>query len=187
MSKHRPDEDRRLMRRVAAGERSALEEVHARFSGELFRYVLTLSRNRQTAEEILQDTLVAVWRGAGTFEGRSGVKAWIFGVARRQVHNTLRRPKHAWAGEEDLDMHPSADHGPEEVLLDGVRREELAALVGQLSPVHHEALALFFFHELSYEEIAKVLEVPAGTVKSRLSNAKRALRTMVEASEVRER
>lgn len=174
------------MRRVGAGERAALEEVYARFGGELFRYVLTLSRDRQTAEEILQDTLVAVWRGADTFEGRSGVRAWLFGVARRQAYNTLRRPARVWAGEEDLRAHPSDEPVPEEVLLAGARKEEIASLMDRLSSVHREALALIFLHELSYEETAKVLEVPVGTVKSRLSNAKKALRTLVQVSEERE-
>ena len=180
------DRDRLVLERVAAGERAALEEVYARFGGALFRYLLTLAPDRRVAEEILQDTLVAVWRGAGTYRGRSSVRSWLFGIARRQAHNTLRRRGPSLAPEDDLRSYPSPESGPEDALLTGTRREELMMLVGQLSPVHREVLALFFFHELSYEETAGVLGVPVGTVKSRLSNAKKAMRTLMRAPEERE-
>ena len=184
--KHPVDGDRLVLERVAAGERAALEEVYARFGGSLFRYLSTLASDRRVAEEILQDTLVAVWRGAGTYRGDSSVRTWLFGIARRQAHNTLRRREPGLALEEDLRSYPSPESGPEDALLADARTEELMGLVGRISPLHREVLALFFFHELSYEETARVLEVPVGTVKSRLSNAKKALRTLMQAPEERE-
>ena len=184
--KHPVDEDGLVLERVAAGERAALEEVYARFGGALFRYLSTLASDRRVAEEILQDTLVAVWRGAGSYRGRSSVRTWLFGIARRQAHNTLRRRGPQLAQEDEIHSRPALEPGPEEALLADARREELAGLVVRLSPVHREVLALFFFHELSYEETARVLEVPVGTVKSRLSNAKKALRTLMQPPEERE-
>ena len=184
--KHPVDEDGLVLERVAAGERAALEEVYARFGGALFRYLSTLASDRRVAEEILQDTLVAVWRGAGSYRGRSSVRTWLFGIARRQAHNTLRRRGPQLAPEDEIHSRPALEPGPEEALLADARREELAGLVVRLSPVHREVLALFFFHELSYEETARVLEVPVGTVKSRLSNAKKALRTLMQPPEERE-
>ena len=177
------DEDRLLLKRVAAGERAALEEVYARFGGALFRYLLTLASDRRVAEEILQDTLLAVWRGAGTYRERSSVRTWMFGIARRQAHNTLRWREPGFALEEDLRSQPSPEPEPEDAMISGARTEELMELVGRLSGMHREVLALFFFHELSYEETAGVLGIPVGTVKSRLSNAKRALRGMLQAPE----
>ena len=180
------DEDRLVLKRVAAGEGPALEEVYARFGGALFRYLLTLASDRRVAEEILQDTLLAVWRGAGTYRGGASVRTWMFGVARRQAHNTLRRREPSLAPEEDLRPYPSPEPEPEDALIVGARTEELMNFVGRLSSVHREVLALFFFNELSYEETARVLEVPVGTVKSRLSNSKKALRKLMQAPEERE-
>lgn len=179
VSKRPVDEDRRLLARVASGDRDALEEIYGRFGRTLFGYLLTLSPDRQLAEEILQDTLVAVWRGAGAYAGRSSVRTWLFGVARRQAHNTLRRRTPLLAGEDALDSLPAPDPGPEAALLAGVDREELADRVTNLAPLHREVLDLFFFRGLSYEETSEVLGVPVGTVKSRLSNAKRALRAVL--------
>ena len=177
------DRDRLVLARVAAGERAALEEVYARFGGALFRYLATLTSDRRLAEEILQDTLVAVWRGAGTYRGRASVRTWLFGVARRRAYDTLRRHGPSFAPEEDLRFYPSPELEPEDALIANARSGELLGLIVRLSPLHREVLALFFFHELSYEETAKVLEVPVGTVKSRLSNAKKALRKLTQAAE----
>lgn len=174
------DGDRLLLRRVASGDQKALAEVHDRFGRSLFGYLLTLSPDRQLAEEILQDTLVAVWRNAGSYAGRSSVKTWVFGICRRQAHNALRRRNVPLTDEVPSDTLPATDPGPEETLLTGVRRQELADRIGGLSPLHREALVLFFFEGLSYEETAEVAGVPVGTVKSRLSNAKRALRNAMQ-------
>ena len=180
VSKRRVDEDLSLIGRVASGDKQALGEVYDRFGGALFRYLVTLTGDYQVAEEVLQDTLVAVWRSARTFRGRSSAKTWVFGVARRQAHNTLRRRDLPLTGEDALRVFPDEEAGPEEGVISEVRREELEAAIGRLSPVHREVLVLIFFNELSYEETAEVLGVPIGTVKSRLSNAKKSLRSQLQ-------
>lgn len=174
------DGDRILLRRVAAGDQRALAELYDRFGRSLFGYLLTLSQDRQLAEEILQDTLVAVWRGAGSYAGRSSVKTWIFGVCRRQAHNALRRRSLPLASNDVFDALPTPDPGPEDVLLTEFWQRELSDRLDGLAPLYREALVLFFFQGLSYEETAEVTGVPMGTVKSRLSNAKRALRDQMQ-------
>lgn len=180
MERRPPDEERRVLARVASGERRALEELYERLGQRLFRYLLAISSDRQLAEETLQDTLVAVWRGAGSYRGDSSARSWVFGIARRRAHSALRGRNLPISEESDLESLPTPEYGPEDTALAGSRSEELAGLIGKLSTVHREALALVFFHQLSYEETAAVLDVPVGTVKSRLSNAKRALRKLHE-------
>src|SRR4051812_38715149 len=79
-----------LLRRIAGGDREALVDLYNRYQRPLFRYLCQMTPDRGLAEEILQDTLVAVWQGAASFEGRSALRTWVFGIARRQAHNTLR-------------------------------------------------------------------------------------------------
>ena len=171
-----------LVARVAAGEKKALQEIYARFSSPLLHYLLTLAPDRRVAEEILQDTFVAVWRGAQTFAGRSSARTWIFGIARRQASNTLRRRGLPLHDGYEIDVLPLREQAPEEALLAGTVREEIAAQIRRLSPIHREVIDLVFYHGLSYAEVSEVLEVPVGTVKSRLSTAKRALRVFLTAS-----
>lgn len=176
------DEDRTLLRRVSRGDERALEDLYARHGGALFGYLLLLSPgDRGLAEEVLQDTLVAAWRGAGSFRGGSSVKTWLFGIGRRRMRDAQRkRGLPPLDGEGLLEALPAREPGPEEALSRSESGAELERCIGRLSEPHREALALVFFHELSYAEAAEVLGVPIGTVKSRLSNAKRALRGLLE-------
>lgn len=174
-------DDAQLIRRIARGDRQALSELYTRYQRALFAYLLQLTPDYGLAEELLQDTLVAVWKSARNFEGRSGVLTWLIGIARRQAHNTLRQRRIPLTDLAELEYMPASDLEPEEVILAGAARDELAEAFRQLAPVHREVLLLTFVQELSYQETATVLDVPLGTVKSRLSNARRALRALLDA------
>ncbi len=176
-------DDAEMVQRVARGDRQALAELYARYQRPLFHYLLQLTPDYGLAEEMLQDTLVAVWKSALSFEGRSSVLTWLIGIARRQAHNTLRRHRLPVVDESELLELPASDPEPEEFTLASVERDELVAAFRQLAPVHREILTLTFVQELSYQETAQALGVPLGTVKSRLSNAKRALRVLLESRE----
>jgi RNA polymerase sigma-70 factor, ECF subfamily len=175
--------ERKLMQSIARGDREALAELYARYQRTLFHYLLQLTPDYGLAEEILQDTLLAIWQSAHRYEGRSCVQTWLIGVARRQAHNTLRQRKLPLADESALDGLPATDPEPEAYLLASIACDELTSLFRQLAPHHREVLALIFVQELSYAETATMLEVPIGTVKSRLNNARRALRVLLDTRE----
>jgi RNA polymerase sigma factor (sigma-70 family) len=174
------DDDLQTIRRIAAGDREALTELYLRYRQPIFRYLLQLTPDRGLAEELLQDTLVAVWRSAQGFAGRSSAQTWLLGIARRQAHNTLRQRGVALADAAELETLPASEPGPEATALASAARAQLASAFDQLAAVHREVLALTFVEGLSYQQIASVLGVPVGTVKSRLSNARRALRTLLD-------
>jgi RNA polymerase sigma factor (sigma-70 family) len=167
-----PD-DAALLARVATGHGGALTQLYRRHAHTLFGYLLRLAGDRMTAEEILQDTLLAVWRSAGSFAGRSSVRTWLFGVARRQAHNRLRGLP-APTAVEPVD-HRDVGPGPDELAIAAAGGTPVAAAIGRL-PVHHrEVVALAFVAGLPLAEVARVLGTPVGTVKSRLHHARAAL------------
>lgn len=170
------DDAVQLLQHIALGERQALAELYARYQRQVFAYLLQLTPDRGVAEEILQDTFVAVWKNASTFEGKSSVHTWILAIARRQAHNTLRQRTLSFVAEEELEALPSKDLEPEAALLASTHRESLITAFHRLAPHHREVLVLTFIEELSQQEIAQLLHIPVGTVKSRLSNARRQLR-----------
>lgn len=174
------DAERHLVHRVALGDRQALNSLVSRHQRMLFQYLVQITPNREVAEEILQDTFVAVWQSANTFGGRSSVRTWLIGIARRQAHNTLRRAQLSLAKEDELRDVPATEPEPEASALSTFEREALVEGLTKLSPLHREVLVLTFVHGLSYQEIAEALRVPVGTVRSRLSNAKVALRGHLE-------
>ncbi|GAB3900748.1 hypothetical protein GCM10029964_088560 [Kibdelosporangium lantanae] len=82
--------DEVLLRRVTGGDSAALTLLYSRHGDALFRYLVRLCVDRMRAEEVLQDTLLAVWRGADTYRGPAAVRSWLFGIARRQAYQHLR-------------------------------------------------------------------------------------------------
>src|SRR5579871_5883381 len=173
--------EQQVIHRIARGDREALADLYARYQRMLFTYLLQLTPDYGLAEEILQDTLVAVWKSASRFEGRSSVQTWLIGIARRQAHNTLRQRKLPLADETELAELVSNEPEPESSTLATLACDELTDAFRQLTPLHREVLALIFVQEFSYQETASILDVPVGTVKSRLSNARRALRALLDA------
>jgi RNA polymerase sigma-70 factor (ECF subfamily) len=186
---HQPptSDDRQLLQRIGRGDRQALTELYARHRQMLFHYLLHLTPDRGLAEELLQDTLVAVWKSAASFEGRSSVTTWLIGVTRRQAHNTLRRRGVELVDLTEVETMPASEPEPEDALLATMAREQVAEALGCLGPLHREVLMLAFVQELSYAEIAAALGVPIGTVKSRLSYAKRTLKAALVDREGAER
>src|SRR5579871_677682 len=168
--------EQQVIHRIARGDRESLADLYARYQRMLFTYLLQLTPDYGLAEEILQDTLVAVWKSAHRFEGRSSLQTWLIGIARRQAHNTLRQRKLPLADESEMEGLAATEPEPEAFTLASIARDELAEAFRQLAPLHREVLVLVFVYELSYEETATILGVPVGTVKSRICNARRALR-----------
>lgn len=177
------DDDLHMLKRIAAGDRQALSDLYIRYQRPLFSYLLQLTPDYGLAEELLQDTLVAVWKSAWSFEGRSTVLTWLIGIARRQAHNTLRQRKLPFVDEVELEGASVTEPEAEDFTLASVARAELVEAFKQLPPVHREVLVLVLVQELSYEEAARALSIPLGTVKSRLCNAKRMLRTLLTTRE----
>jgi RNA polymerase sigma-70 factor (ECF subfamily) len=149
-------------------------------------YLVQLTSDYGLAEELLQDTLLAIWTSATTFAGRSRPRTWLFGVARRQAHNTLRRhglplaPTHE---QEELAFLQDPDPGPEDAVLARAGQAAMAEALARLSTAHREILILVVVNGLPQHDLAEILGVPVGTVKSRLHAAKRALRLLLTASE----
>jgi RNA polymerase sigma factor (sigma-70 family) len=175
------EDDRDLLVQTGAGDRQALTELYTRYRGAIFAYLLRLTPDQYLAEDLLQETFVAVWKSAASFAGRSTVKTWLIGVAHRQAHNVLRRRPQPLADEAELAVVAARDPEPEDAALASATREELLAAIARLSLAHRETLALAFGQELSAAEIAEALDIPIGTVRSRLRDAKRLLRAALGA------
>lgn len=174
-------DEREVVSRMAAGDHSALMELYERYQRSLLSYLRLLTPDTGLAEELLQDTLLAAWTGARGYAGQASVQGWLLGIARRRAHDAMRRRSLRLVERSELESTPSAEPNPEDVALARAERTELATAIDQLGSIHREVLILTFVHELSYQDLSEVLGIPIGTVKSRLSNAKQALRTQLRA------
>jgi RNA polymerase sigma factor (sigma-70 family) len=168
-----------LARAASAGDPRALNELLTVLRPEALRLCARFLPSREDAEEACQDTLLAVARGVGRFNGQSSFHTWFYRVAAnraRSTHQTLRRRYLGEAAGVPLPDRP--DSGRTSVIA-GTRLDLLDALDG-LSPDHAEAAALRDVLGLSYSDIATLLDVPEGTVKSRIHEARRQLRRRLD-------
>lgn len=157
-----------LLARVARGDGGAFRDLYGRYADRVFRYALTLLRNRHLAEEVVQETMVAVWKTAGQFEGRSRPSTWLFGIARHQSFRLYRSETKGARVPTERDEEPDPS-----IVLDREARVQRA--IAGLPPEQREVVFLAFYEGLPYEQISEVQGVPEGTVKSRMFHAKNRL------------
>ena len=167
--------DAQLLRRIGQGDESAMAAFYREHGRVVFAHVLLVAGERVLAEEIVQDTMLAVWRGAGSFRGESSVRSWVIAIARRQTRDRLRGRRLRVVDDAVLADQPGAGPGPEVMALDRAELAEVMSAIRELAPRHREVLGLVFSSGLSLPEVAGVLEIPVGTVKSRLTAARTAL------------
>ena len=168
-------DDVQLLRRIGQGDEDAMAAFYREHGRVVLGQVLLVAGERVLAEEILQDTMLAVWRGASSFRGESSVRSWVIAIARRQTRDRLRSRRLRVVDDAFLADQPSSGPGPEVTALDRANLTEVTGAIRELAPAHREVLGLVFGSGLSLPEVAGVLEIPLGTVKSRLTAARAAL------------
>jgi RNA polymerase sigma-70 factor (ECF subfamily) len=172
--------DALLAVRCQIGERAAFDELITRWHQPLWRYLRRLSSSDDAARDIAQDTWIRVFRGIARLRDPAKLRSWLFGVARNVAMDQLRS-QYSQMPRVEVDLDSIAAEEPDVNL-----EEEFATLeVGleSLPIVERETLTLFYLRELSLEEIAGLVEVPLGTVKSRLFRARRMLRRELKGDE----
>ncbi len=175
-------QDGALVRRIAGRDESALRELYAAYGQRLYAYALRLTDDPDLAEDVVQDALVAVWNLAGSYRGEGRPLAWLMGIVHNTALKALRhRPTPLSAGMEDA--LPAAGPLPEEQAQCSQQSAWLRRGLRQLSPEHRAVLELVFYQGLSLQETAEVCGCPLGTVKSRLSHARRQLRGLLNRTE----
>ncbi len=176
------ESDEQLLASVAQGDDRAFAELYQRYALPVYNYLLRLIHDQNLAEDLLQETFVAAWRGAGAFRRRSGVKTWLFRIAHNRAVSWLRRHR-PHSMQEDPEIADEAP-GPEALSLINWRNEALLAALDALSTNHRAVIELAFVHELTYSDIARIIECPVGTVKSRMSYALKHLNRLLAGSEL---
>ncbi len=162
------------VRQIAAGDKPAMARLFRTLERPLFSFVLSRLNDSHLSNDIVQEVFLEVWRAAGRFEGRSTVRSWIFGIAWRKVIDVHRANRRLSFSD---DLPETEDESPGAVALieqeqDAVR---LRGCLEGLKDEHRVAIDLAFYQDLGYREIADVLGVPEGTVKTRVFHAKKLL------------
>lgn len=162
-----------LLRRISQGDEQAFHDLYEATSRRVYHYLCRLAQDRHLAEDLAADTYVAVWKSSGKFRGDSQVITWIIGIARNVAMNEFRKNRRQELElDEDFRTEPSQFNdcaATESVLM-------LTEAITRLPVLHREIIDLVFMQGMRYEEIAKIIDIPVNTVKTRVFHAKEKLR-----------
>lgn len=177
-----PEELCDLVESIAArGDRSAFALLFKHFAPRLKSFLLRSGIAAGVADEIVQETMLAVWRKAGTFDrSKAGASAWIMTIARNLRIDHQRRDRLVTVADLGDEREPAPDPDGETLTLERERDERVRAALAALSAEQAAIVRLSFYSETPHTEIARELGIPLGTVKSRIRLAMARLRTLLE-------
>jgi RNA polymerase sigma factor (sigma-70 family) len=172
------EDEASLLRQVSELDRRAFELLYRVYYRRLKRFLTQVTRRPQLVDEIVNDTMLVVWRKAATFNHVSRVSTWIFAIAYRKALKALKRaaelPPTPWDGESG-----SAD-GPETELIARESRNRLRHALSGLSAEQRAVVELTYFHGYAYREVAQIVGCPVDTVKTRMFHARRKLKILLD-------
>jgi len=163
--------------------RASFEELALPLFERLYNFAHWLTQNREEAEDLVQETYAKALKGFSSFQAGTNFKAWIFRILRNTFLNSRTGLKAAAIAidlPDDDPALPAELRTPETILIDRASQQVVQSAIAELAVPYREVLLLCEVEELSYQEIATALAIPIGTVMSRLSRARRALREAVE-------
>ena len=174
-----------LITRIASGDQGAVAALYERTKKQLYGLVLRILRNPATAEEVLMDVYLQVWRQASHYDAQRGRPfTWLATIARSRALDRLRavKPEDQWPDEietVDVTAHPS---DMEEAVMANERRQIVSAALDTFSPREREVIELAYFSGLTQREMASQLDQPLGTIKTRVRRALTKLRETLRPS-----
>jgi len=161
-----------LIRNLKKGHEDAYRQVVEEYGNKLLRTCYLILKDKEEAEDVVQEALIRVFQKLNTFKENSGLYTWIYTIALNLCRDRLRRKKELlvvedeWVGSDDVESHVEKN----------IDRELLRKELFEINPTYREALVLFYFDDFSVKEIAEILEEKEGTIKSRLSRGRNILK-----------
>ncbi len=177
----------KLVRKAQQGHQGAFEELFEKYQGFVWNVVYRMTYDFEESEDMAQEVFVTVWKSLKNFRGHSAFSTWLYRIAVNKTLNRLRSKKSfsSLPGEQvefHLDREKFLKQNPETTFNELEGEKTLAELLGRLDPDRRLAIILRELEELSYEEIAKVMDTPIGTVRSRIARAKKDLMALAQAT-----
>lgn len=189
MSRQR-SEDELLIDRVKSGDREALDKLVRKYEDRAYRYAFRLTRDSEQAADIVAESFVRVYNALKNFRGQSAFGTWLYRIVTNCYLDYKKKDKSAYDVSLDAPIEGSgsdlgmqvADTGPspEDASESGAREQVLQDGLGQLPEYQRSMIVMYHLESLSYEEIAEALDLPIGTVKSRLNRARQALKDLLK-------
>ena len=190
--------DSELVRLIQARDSAAFEELFARLADPLRRHLVSIVRDAAAAEDLLQEVFLRLWTHSDRWEGRGTLEAWLFGIATNLALNHVRSarrrkqqplPVQPPTADDDDDsplpgwMIDAAALGPDQIAAQAELRDRVNDLLDELPDDKRQLLRLAYANQMNLQDIADLLGVPKGTVKSRLHHARKNMAQKWEATQ----
>jgi RNA polymerase sigma-70 factor, ECF subfamily len=174
--------DEQLFARFIAGQSQAFDELVNRYYKQIYRFLVRFTGRPHLAEDLIQDIFVKVYRSAQTFDPTRKFRPWLYSIAANRARDALRSAsrlgKQIVVHHDDADGHvslenllPGAPSPPDQELIAQETTQRVKQALKEMPEPLREILVLAYYDQISYKEIADILEIPLGTVKSRLHKA----------------
>jgi RNA polymerase sigma-70 factor, ECF subfamily len=173
--------DQELIELIADSDKGAMRVLFSRHQVRVFRFVMRMVGHQQTAEDMVSEVFLEIWRTAGRFEARSQVTTWMLAIARHKALAALRRHSPGANDEELLQFVEDPTDNPEVAMHKSERSALLRDCIKQLSPAHREVVDLIYYHERSIDDAARIVGVPVNTVKTRVFYARKRIAELMAA------
>jgi RNA polymerase sigma-70 factor, ECF subfamily len=164
--------DEALIKSIANGDRQALKVLFARHKARVYRFALRLLRDEPRAEDIVSEVFFQVWRGASGFQATSKASTWLLAITRNKAIELLRRRSEVQLDDNAATTIQDGSDDPEAAMSHRERGFILRKCLMRLSPEHREIIDLAYYHEQSVAEVARIVGIPASTVKTRMFYAR---------------
>ena len=173
--------DSALIQSIAVGDRHAMRILFARHNVRVYRFLLRFVADKSTAEDLISEVFLDVWRQAAQFQARSQVSTWLLAIARNKALTVLRRRSTEELDEEQAAAIEDPGPNPEAIMENRQKTEIVRNCLTQLSPTHREVIDLVYYHEKSIDEVAEITAVPPNTVKTRMFYARKRIAELMTA------
>ncbi len=148
--------DAALIQSIAAGDKRAMRILFARHNVRVYRFLLRFVADTSTAEDLVSEVFLDVWRQAATFQARSQVSTWLLAIARNKALAVLRRRTTEELDDERAAAIEDPGDNPEIMMENRQKTEILRKCLTQLSPTHREVIDLVYYHEKSIDEVGEI-------------------------------
>lgn len=166
-----------LLMLIAKQDQSAFVVFYREMSRSIYVFSLNQLKNAADSEDVVVETMHEVWRCAVRFRGESKVSTWVLGIARNKLLMKLRARRDTSVDVDELsETLASESPDPDELIAAAQQAKEVGRCMQKLSVVHRECLHLTFFEDMSVAEVARLQQVPEGTVKTRLFHARQKIK-----------
>jgi RNA polymerase sigma-70 factor (ECF subfamily) len=172
--------DEALIDLIADGDKRAMQVLYARHNVRVYRFILRLTGNQSLAEDLVSEVFLDVWRQAEGFAAKSQVSTWLLAIARYKALSAMRRRTDEHLDDQMAATIEDTADSPEAQINPKDRNALVQKCLTQLSPAHREVIDLVYYHEKSVDEVARIIGVPAATVKTRMFYARTKLADLLK-------